>query len=178
MTALALLDQDSVPSVRDTIVRLMSNARSADLAVGDVRLGGIDLTAGEAAAVARTRILLGRLDASSLALRTEQLETLRAFASSGRLQIRCAGLQRWTPDFSLYRGLPGDTNACLLLGAHYFRSPPANGMCFTACIVDPRQVVRAAARFERLWLEGYDVLPAILETIDHGLARADAGITS
>lgn len=174
MNTIALLDPASSPSVRDTIVRLMTSAARADLAISDVRLGAIDLSDDDVAGVASTRLLLARLDSTSLALQPDQLARVHRFGTSGKLQVRCAGLNHWSPDFSVYHELRGMHSACLLFGAHYFRRPATYNTALTTCIVDPAQVARAAAHFEALWSAAYDVLPAIVESISDVLERAHA----
>ena len=81
----------------------------------------------------------------------------------------------WTPDFSVYRGSRG---GAALFGAHYFGAPYGHvGPSFTAELEDPGSVRLLARRFEELWVNGHDVLPAIRHTVEraHALALDAAG---
>ncbi|MBW3553862.1 MAG: hypothetical protein KY466_10135 [Gemmatimonadetes bacterium] len=142
-----------------------------------IRLAALDLSAREVGGVERCRVLLGHLDAGTLADMAEavpvsaraRLEVLASWAGSGRLEVRSAGIAGWTPDFSVFRG-PPDT---ALLGAHYFGSShPSVGPSFTATLDDPASIGLMAARFDELWGPGHDVLPAIRDVLEraHGLA--------
>lgn len=175
MTA-RLLDDRSEPPVRHWIAGLLGSAVEADFAVSRIRLGGLDLSRTELAGVRRCRVLLGRLDAETLADATgagtsahhEHLQALREFLESGRLEVRTAGLTNWTPDFSIFRGLKnGPTDAVTLVGAHYFaRLYPTDGPAFTCLIHDPAAVAQATMRFDELWENGYDVAAVVRATLD------------
>ena len=74
---------------------------------------------------AQAYYLLGDYDAAEdLAVLAEGIEKSLAELHGGSVEIRSAGLGAWSPDFSIYRGSPGDDSVCLL-GAHYFREPPS-----------------------------------------------------
>lgn len=196
----ALVDERDPRPVRARIGALLASARTAEFAVGRIRLAALDLTGEEIAGVRMCRVLLGRLDAGMLLDATvspapasgpesagdsasvlagrdaavRRLEVLIGFASSGRLEVRSAGLEGWLPDFSVFRG---DQSAALL-GAHYFGSPyPVDGPSFTAIINDPADVALLATRFETLWDRGHDVLPAIGDVLvrAHALATGAGG---
>lgn len=178
-----LLDERHRPRVRDAIGTLLRAATHADFAVGRIRLGAIDLAPSETAGVQRCRILLGRLDygeltgfASSDDDARNRLRTLVTFITSGRVEVRSAGMAEWLPDFSVYRGLRPDGGgaamACLM-GAHFFSAPPVDGPAMTCVIRDRASVLRAARRYDELWAHGHDVLPAVLDTIA-GVARQRA----
>jgi hypothetical protein len=169
----ALIDERHAPPLRQTLGVLLSTARHADIAIAHLRLAGLDLTASEAGGLERCRVLLGRLDAAVLfdsaadaGVSRQRFELLAAFARSGRLEMRTAPHHIWTPDFSIFRGLPADETAALV-GAHYFGRPyPRYGLAFT-CVLKQHAAVRACStRFEELWQAGYDVLPVVLETLD------------
>lgn len=183
-----VLDERSPRPVRDRIGALLAGAATADFAVGRIRLAALDLTAGEVANVRRCRVLLGRLNVGMLldaadvtsgqwlapSQAVQRLEVLTAFASSGRLEVRAAGLDGWVPDFSVYAG----DQRSALLGAHYFGSTdPVAGPSFTAFLEEPDAVSLLASRFEELWRRGHDVLPAIREVLEraHALALDAAG---
>jgi hypothetical protein len=106
-----LLDEQTAPSVRTVIGTLLSRAAEADFAIARIRLGAVDLTPDELAAVRRCRVLVGRLDVQSLAAARHEsdagLDALLAFLASGRIEVRSAGATGWATDFSIFRGLPG-----------------------------------------------------------------------
>ncbi|MGH7448594.1 MAG: hypothetical protein ACREK1_11270, partial [Longimicrobiales bacterium] len=182
-----LIDDVSKPSLRQHIGRLLSSCSAAEIAVRHIRLAALDLTERETGSIERCRILIGRLEVRSL---TDfgfddpdapgRLRALRTFLESGRVEVRGAGLDAWSPDFSVYRGLSGAVHrdarprglsdavpdgACLI-GAHYFREPPSHtGPSFTALMTDPQSVGVALARFEALWERSHDVLEPLLSAV-------------
>jgi hypothetical protein len=180
-----LIDEVSRPNLRQHIGRLLAACTTADIAVGHIRLAALDLSIPETERVERCRILLGRLEARALtgfgdadvlsgrrsiddaaasAPIDERMRTLLVFLESGRVQIRSAGLGAWSPDFSVYHGVP-DGDVCLL-GAHYFREPPStNGPSFTALLKDPRCIAMVGARFDALWQRSHDVLEPIVSAV-------------
>jgi hypothetical protein len=181
MTMQIMLDEKSRPPLREVLGRLISAAAQADLAVAHVRLAAIDLTAGEASGMGRCRFLLDRLEAADLshigrgADRTH-LHRLLELLNAGHVEIRSAGLGAWTPDFSVFRGLPGDgpesSDVCLV-GAHYFHQPPvAAGPSLTCVLSEPHTVALAERRFSRLWQQAHDVQPAVVHTIERLLHDA------
>lgn len=167
-----LIDNAARPALRQRIGRLLATCMRAEIAVAHVRLAALDLTEEETRSVRRCRILLGRLEVRALTDfgfadpgADERMAALLAFLESGRVEIRSAGLGAWSPDFSLYRGAPGDDSVCLL-GAHYFREPPSpNGPSFTALLSDPYSTAIALARFETLWARGHDVLEPVVSAV-------------
>lgn len=185
-----LVDERSRHPVRERIGALLTRASAANFAVSRIRLAALDLSAGELAGVRECRVLLGRLDVGMLldaadapgagewvapSRAARRLEVLTAFASSGRLAVRAAGLDGWVPDFSVYRSAEGRS---ALLGAHFFGSTePIAGPSFTAIIEDAAAIERLASRYEELWRRGHDVLPAIREVLEraHALALDAAG---
>ncbi len=175
-----LLHDRSVPPLRTVIGALLSIADRADFAIGNVRLGAIDLTHAELGGVRSCRLLLDRLDADMLSETAaviglggrlaRNLEVLHAFAASGRLQVRAAGSHRWFPDFSVMHGLPvsaaAPVGSACLIGAHYFSRPVAmDGTSFTCALTSAAAVRCATTRYEQLWLEAHDVLPVIRELL-------------
>jgi len=170
MSFAVLFDEHADPPLRQTLGRLIATARSADFAIAHLRLAGLDLTESEAHSLEHCRVMLGHLDAAALLdsglAPPSHLALLRAFARSGRLEMRTAPHHVWNPDFSIFRGLP-DQQAAVLLGAHYFGRPyPMFGLAFT-CFMTQQAAVRACTRrFESLWNAGYDILPIVLETLD------------
>lgn len=167
-----LLDERSPLSLRELVGMLLGAAVEAAFAVNRIRLAGIDLSGRELGSVRKCRVLIGRLDANSLidtgAGRTQQRQQLRelaSFSESGRLHVRAAGSEAWSPDFSVLRVRSGDTAAAdrtvALVGAHYFARPqPVTGPVLTAVLCGG-QAERAATRFDELWEKAYDVLPVV-----------------
>lgn len=110
-----ILDERSDPPLRAVIGRLLSSCHHADLALGRVRLGSLDLTQGEVEGPRRCRVLLGQLDASSLldtaphlGPRAPAMVRLAAWLANERLEVRSAGIGAWNPDFSVYGSGPGN----------------------------------------------------------------------
>lgn len=177
--ATALLDGTAEPSVRRTIGTLLAAGSRADFAVRRIRMDGIDLDAGEIGGLQRCRVLLGRLDvgmvadaaeAARLPERRRNLQALRDFLHSGRLEVRAAGGAAWSPDFSVLHNARGGV---ALVGAHYFARPdPPDGIALTCVVTDREAVDLAAVRFEELWREGYDVTPIVADALDDLLAES------
>jgi len=175
------IDERSEPAFRQRLGRLLRGAHRADFAVARIRIAGIDLDDDEIGNLDRCRVLVAHLNADTLAeaadagmLRPEHrrnVAVLLRFLDSGRLQLRAAGPGAWVPDFSVMHG-DHDT---LILGAHYFGKPYlAVGPSFT-CFTDKIHAVHGAARrFEELWQDGRDVLPAIRGTLEWALAAGGA----
>jgi hypothetical protein len=188
MTGGVLIDDRSDPPLRTVIGTLLQHATQADFAVANVRLVAIDLTSSELQRIQCCRLLLDRLDVEMLAdvsdaIRTggpltRNLRELRLFAESGRLELRAAGPLRWSPDFSVMRGLPpsplAPAGAACLVGAHYFSRPVMpGGVSFTCAITGPTAIDSAHRRFEELWGAGHDVLPVVRDLLDELLGDAE-----
>jgi hypothetical protein len=172
-----LLDETSDPPLRTVIGRLLQRAESADIAVGRIRLASLDLTAQEIEGPSRCRVLVGRLDASTLLDtgrgRDEALARLARWTRTGRLHVRSAGIGAWRPDFSVYRTAHQGT---ALLGAHYFGSPQLTvGPSFTVVARDPAIRYALTRRFDQLWDRSHDVLPAISQVLDRARVGAASG---
>jgi hypothetical protein len=175
-----LLDDRSTPPLRDVIGTLLSCARRADFAIGNVRLAAIDLSDLELARLEHCRLLLDRLDVNMLAdaatvrgtdgRAARSLDVLNTFAHSGRLEIRAAGRTCWSPDFSVFHGLPVSAvaveGAACLVGAHYFSQPVArDGVSLTCALTGSAAVRDAASHFESLWCRAHDVLPVVRDLL-------------
>lgn len=172
----ALLDERSRPPLRAVFGALLAVSREADIAIGRVRIGALDLDADELRSLRRCRILIGRLDAHALSVRPgaagrthTRFAPLLHFLQSPAVQIRSAATSLWTPDFSIYRGMTGAGGipALCLVGAHYFHEPPASGPSFTWAADDHAAVQRASRRFEEVWEHGHDVRDAVTQAILH-----------
>ncbi len=176
--AVRIQDEGSTRSLRSLIGDLLWRARTADLALGRVRLAALDLTEAEVRGPARCRVLLGQLDATmlvdatvaqdavaGLSTRRDALVRLAEWLASDRLEVRSAGIGLWTPDFSIFRD-PAGAATCLL-GAHYFGSPQLTmGPSFTAILHGADHAALLQRRFEEVWDRGHDVSPAILEVLE------------
>lgn len=167
-----LIDESSTPPLRAHITRLLASSTTADIAVGNIRLAGLDLTPGEIRDVRRCRILLGRLDASSLADFGPEdaglafrMKTLLEFLQSGRVEVRSAGTGAWAPDFSVFHHGSEGASACLI-GAHYFHQPLSTfGPSYTALLTGSAAVAAAAGRFDALWRRSHDVIDPVIGAI-------------
>ncbi len=161
-----LIDEHAQPGMRLRLGALLASSRAASIAIAQLRIAGLDLASGEVGTLEQCRIMLGRLDAAALhdsANRDTAL--LKAFARSGRLQIRTAPQHVWNPDFSVFRARDGTPTT--LVGAHYFGRPyPLFGLALTCIFADPVVAAENERRFEQLWTAGYDVLPVIIDTLD------------
>lgn len=176
--AVRIQDEGSTRSLRSLIGDLLQRSRTADLALGRVRLAALDLTEAEVQGPTRCRVLLGQLDASTLVdatalrdagadhpTRREALLRLATWLASDRLEVRSAGIGLWTPDFSVFRDPAGATTC--LLGAHYFGSPQLTiGPSFTAIVRAADDAALLQLRFEEVWGRGHDVSPAILDVLE------------
>ncbi len=179
-----LLDERRAPSLRDFLGPVLAGAAAADFAITRVRLAAVDLEPDELAGLVRCRLLLGRVDAQTLAgterdaaIRREharRLHGLRALLAAGAIEVRAAGTAAWSPDFSVVHGgaRAAPEPRLALLGAHYFARPfPVGGPALT-CVLRDAGVARSFAdRFEELWRRGYD----IAAVIDDALARMAPG---
>lgn len=176
-----LLDEQTQPSVRQLIGGSLKRSLTADFALTRIRLATLDLAEEEMKGPRRCRVLLGQLDAAALldrasGARGPSIGGLLDWLSSGRLEVRSAGIGGWTPDFSLFETADGSRTA--LLGAHYFGTAPlSTGPSFTAVMSDPGSCARLAVRFEEVWERAHDVAPAIADVLER--AERDAvGATS
>ena len=174
--ATRVFDETSDPPLRDVIGALMTDAETVDFAVARIRLANLDLSEAEVGSMRRCRVLVGRLDASTLldadAARAESVARLIRWARSGRLEVRSAGIGSWAPDFSIYHTPSG---TCSLLGAHYFGSPQLTvGPSFTVVTEHRDATALLRRRFDGLWDRSHDVLPAIVKVLE----RVRVGVVS
>ncbi len=176
-----LLGTGKGPTLRDVVGRLLRISRQADFALGRIRLAAVDLLPQEMTGIERCRVLIGRLDAATLldaaldarrdASGRRRIAVLRELAMSGSLEARAAGIEGWSPDFSVFRGSVAPVAA--LIGAHWFHTPPA-GTASTAILhgdAEPSEILALTSRFEALWAAGHDVLDVVREALDAGAAE-------
>jgi hypothetical protein len=180
---MVLRDEESARPLRAVIGALLQRSSTADLALSRVRLAALDLTAREVSGPDRCRVLLGQLDATTLAeaidpksagaagreangasAGREAMRRLAGWIEGGRLEVRSAGIGLWTPDFSIFRDARGAPTC--LMGAHYFGSPHLTvGPSFTAILRGARDGALLQRRFDETWARGHDVAPAILSVL-------------
>lgn len=178
-----LRDERSTRPLRGVIGALLQRSSTADLALSRVRLAALDLTANEVSGPDRCRVLLGQLDATTLAdaiapraasiagrevagapAGLEAMRRLAGWIECGRLEVRSAGIGLWTPDFSIFRDAGG--SATCLVGAHYFGNPHLTvGPSFTAILRNAPDGALLQRRFDETWARGHDVAPAILDVL-------------
>lgn len=172
-TTSVLLDTTSSPAAREVIGSLLAVATHADIAVRNIRLAALDLSADETRGIARCRVLIGQLDVNALSFpgiacdEGERLRVLLDFVTSDRVEVRSAGMGVWLPDFSVYRrtaSAGADAFAACLVGAHYFHARPAEP-AFTCVLREPQAVRQARRRFDGLWAGGHDVREAVIAAI-------------
>ena len=168
---------DDPGAVRRTVRRLLARSARADMAIARIRLAALRFQRRDLSRV-RLRLLVGRLDMDTVAGapgaavfeagRKAELERLRGFLRSGRVQVRAAGMVRWDPDFSVFRQAgDGEAAGVLLLGSHRFDVPDPGGVPALCGLVRHRGALRCAReRFDRLWAGGYDVGPVAEEMLD------------
>ena len=185
---IVLLDEVRSPTLRETLSVLLTRASHADFAVAELRLSGLDLSVLGQKPDQRFRVLVRHFnsefayDATTAAPGSavrNRIVRLRELAMSGRVEVRAARLDVWTPDFSILRdvdphcGPVSSGNAVsdvLLLGAHYFDRPfPLSGAALTSATTSAQAVRRAARRFEELWQRADDIVPVIIEILEHAL---------
>ena len=163
---MTLIDERDPLPLRKLIGRLISTAKTADVALGHLRLAGLDLDESEFG-VRCCRLLIGQFNADHIAA-AQQSRLLASIDQDSRLEIRTAPHHVWAPDFSIFRDLP-DSPDVLLFGAHYFGRPyPLFGLALTLVTTEPADIAKCAARFDELWAAGYDVLPVIRDAVHRG----------
>ncbi len=163
--------------VRRTVRRLLARSAHADLAIARIRLAALRFSAPELARV-RVRLLVGRLDVDTVAGapgaavfdggRKAELDRLRGFLRSGRVQVRAGGMVRWDPDFSVFRQADAaEVRGVVLVGSHRFDVPAAASVPALCGVLRRREAVALVEeRFEALWALAYDVTPVAGEMLD------------
>lgn len=201
-----LLDEHSSPDFRTVYVQLASEATTLDVALGRIRLSGMDLGAGEIGGLKRIRLLLGEVNALSLASEAqaaqasatarENLQAVLGLIRKKRILIRAAPLRGWTPDFSVFHRAeavdpqeesPEDASADpaiasvpfrALVGLHWFQRPYPHRGPALASIHGEMGARLAARRFEAVWSEAHDISTPILGIIQRADERAERGNAS
>ena len=171
-------DGRGAPALRGYLGRELAGASAAAFAIRRIRLARLDLLPEELRSVQRCRVLLGRLDADTLAdagasPTSARTATLLDMAASGRLEVRSAGLLAWEPDFSLIGA--GTADDVLIFGCHQFvPQQPVEGLAMACAIREPAVVRAAAVRFDELWERAHDALEAVADALCRSRTAADA----
>ena len=173
-----LFDGRGTPTLRSYLGRALVGGSRASFAIRRIRLARLDLLPEELRGISNCRVLLGRLDAETLAdpgasPTSGRTAALLDMAASGRLEVRSAGLLTWDPDFSLVGH--GSDSDLLLFGCHQFvPQQPVEGLAMACAIRDPAIVRAAAVRFEELWERGHDALEAVTDALCRSRSVSDA----
>lgn len=178
-----LLDERSDPDFRTTFGRLARRATEIDVALGRVRLSGVDLREGELHTVRSLRILLGEVSALTLGTEAEavladperarNVDLLVQLFREERIAVRSAPLGGWSPDFTVFGQDTGPS--AVLVGPHWFQRPyPHRGPAW-ASLHGPREARWAAARFAGLWGAGHEIGAAVRNILERAVERAGQG---
>ena len=183
-----LFDGRSGPGLRMALGEALATSTDASFAIRRVRLARVDLLPAELRGVRRCRVLLGRLDADTLAgpaamssapngesAASARTAALLDMAASGRLEVRSASLLTWDPDFALI-GHATDADV-LMFGSIQFTSSlpqrPVEELSLACTLRDPVMVRAARARFEELWERAHDALEAVTDALCRSRSIAD-----
>ena len=176
-----LFDGRTTPGLRSVLGSALGESTDASFAIRRIRLARVDLLPDELRGVARCRVLLGRLDADTLAETGASPSSARTAAlldmvASGRLQVRSASLLTWDPDFAIV-GHATDADL-LLFGSIQFMPPlpqrPIEELSLSCALRDPAMVRAATARFEELWERAHDALEAVTDALCRSRSIDDA----
>ena len=174
-----LFDGRGSPSLRGYLGRALSESTSASFAIRRIRLARLDLLPEELRGVGRCRVLLGRLDADTLAdtgasPASARTAALLDMAASGRLEVKSAGLLTWDPDFSIL-GSGTPESDVVIFGCHQFvPQQPVEGLAMACAIRNPDIVRAVVVRFEELWERGHDALEAVTDALCRSRSGSDA----
>lgn len=167
------------PSLRGYLGRTLAESTSAAFAIRRIRLARLDLLPEELRRVGRCRVLLGRLDADTLAdtgasPASARTAALLDMAASGRLEVKSAGLLAWDPDFSIL-GTGAPEADVVIFGCHQFvPQQPVEGLAMACAIRHPDVVRAVAVHFEELWERGHDALEAVTDALCRSRSGGDA----
>ena len=170
-----LFDGRGEPSFGEFLGRELALSEEACFAIRRIRLARLDLSSMAWAGLRRCRVLLSRLDADSLdfgRLAPARAAAFLELATSGKLDIRAAGLAAWEPDFSVLgrHGYP----RVVIVGCHRFAAVEPTEGPYLACATRDPAVARAAlARFEEIWSRGYDALEAVIDSLGRSQLEHD-----
>ena len=180
-----LLDERSVPDLRDRFGQLAQHSTQLAVAVRRIRLTGVDLTTAETASLRRIRVLVSELNAGVFGAEADCVmidpsrrpiaERLVPLLGTGVLEVRVAPLAFWSPDFSIF--FDDARPQAAILGVHWFQRPfPHDGPAF-ATLYGQQGAAAAAGRFEELWTIAYDVSQAVESILAAARERANTAAT-
>jgi hypothetical protein len=169
-----LLDERSLPSFRTTFGALLSRSATVETAIRQIRLGAVDLSAGELNRLTRLRVLVAEVNAQTVEgeayamavdpSKRKNLNRVLSLLRAGVLEIRSAPLGGWSPDFSVFSNRDGPQD--LLLGLHWFHRPfPLRGPAW-AIQLGPDEATAARSRFLEIWSSAHDIAPAIRRLVE------------
>ena len=175
-----LFDGRGTPTLREALGVTLAQSTRASFAVRRIRLARVDLTPEEMRRVQSLRVLLGRLDADTLAdaasASSARTAALLDLAASGRLEVRSASLLTWDPDFAIVGD--GSESDILVLGSIQFTPPvpqrPVEELSLACALRDPAIVRAAASRFEELWSRAHDTLEVVTDALCRSRSLPDA----
>lgn len=150
-----------------------------DAAILRVRLGAVDLSAGELRGIHRLRVLVAEVNAQTVEgeayalvmdpLKRKNLTRVLTLLQTGVMEIRSAPLGGWSPDFTVFSEDQGPHS--LLMGLHWFHRPfPHRGPAWAARF-GAKEASRAHARFKELWAGAHDIGPAVLRLMERTTVR-------
>ena len=191
MQSAQLLDERSRPDFREVYGFHAARAGRLDAAVNRIRLGGMTLGRKELGSLEAIRLLIGEVNALTLASeaqslaidpsRRTRLELMLSLLGERRLQVRIAPLASWSPDFSVFSGAArtpdqdgaGQRSPVLMIGMHWFERPyphpgPALGIVLVGGLA-----LRARERFEELWGGAHGLAEPITSVLQEALWKAD-----
>ena len=168
------LDERSPENFRSRFGELLTRSSMLETAIHRIRLGAVDLSAGEMSSVTQLRILVAEVNARTVeeeayALQVapdkqENLTRIVALLQGGRMEIRSAPLAGWSPDFSVFSAEFGPQ--ALLMGLHWFKRPfPHRGPAWAAQF-GPEEARKAQVRFREIWEGAHDISPAIRRLLE------------
>ena len=175
-----LFDGRGSQTLRGVLGNALADSREASFAIRRIRLARVDLLPDELRGVERCRVLLGRLDADTLAdagasPTSARTAALLDMAASGRLEVRSASLLTWDPDFALIGNRADDD--LLLFGSIQFMPPllqrPVEELSMSCAVRDAAAVRSASARFEELWERAHDALEPVLDALCRSRSMQD-----
>ena len=175
-----LLDERSSISFRVLFGELLARSSAVDVAILRVRLGAVDLSAGELRGLRHLRLLVAEVNAQTVEgeayalvmdpVKRENLARILKLLQEGLMEIRSAPLGGWSPDFTVFSEDRGPHT--LLMGLHWFHQPfPHRGPAW-ATRFGPEEASRAQARFQELWAGAHDIGPAVQRLMERTTVRA------
>ncbi len=174
-----LVDERSAPGFRELFGNCCAASTALDVAIARIRLGGLELRAGELSRLTSIRVVLAEVNAVRLAAeadaaladaaKRENVEVLRLLFRAGRLHLRAAPLAGWSPDFSVFS--VSGAASCAIVGPHWFQKPYPHPGPALASLHGAEDARRLSARFSELWMAAHDIGPAIQAILEGAALR-------